>query len=54
VKFILAIAVYLILGLILGCGLLLAAKGHWRFLLAGVLAYTIAFGRIGCLPGKTH
>jgi hypothetical protein len=54
VKLILAVTVYLIVGLILGWGLLLAAKGDWWFLVAGVLAYMIAFGKIGCLPGKSH
>jgi hypothetical protein len=54
VKLIFAIAVYLIIGLVLGLGLLSAAKGHWGFLAAGVLAYLILFSKIGCLPGKSH
>jgi len=54
VKLIFAIAVYMIIGLVLGWGLLLAAKGHWGFLAAGALAYLIVFAKIGCFPGKTH
>ena len=53
-KLIFAIAVYLIIGLVLGWGLLMAARGNWWFLVAGALAYLIAFSRIGCLPGKSH
>jgi len=53
-KLLFAILVYLIIGLILGWGLLLAAKGNWWFLIVGGLAYAIAFGKIGCLPGKSH
>ena len=53
-KLILAIAVYLIIGLALGWGLLLAAKGNWWFLVAGALAYVIALAKFGCLPGKSH
>ena len=49
-----AILVYLIIGLILGWGMLLAVKGSWWFLVAGVLAYVIAFGKIGCLPKSHH
>jgi len=53
-KLLFVILVYLIIGLILGLGLLLAAKGHWGLLVAGTIAYLIAFVRIGCLPGKSH
>ena len=46
--------VYLIIGVILGWGILLAVKGNWWFLVAGVLAYLIAFSKIGCLPKSNH
>jgi hypothetical protein len=34
--------------------LLLAAKGNFWLLIVGTLAYIVAFGRIGCLPKKSH
>jgi len=46
--------VYLVMGLILGWGILLAVKGSWWFLIAGILAYIIAISRIGCQAGKSH
>ena len=49
-----AVVIYLIIGLILGWGMLLAAKGSWWFLIAGFVAYVIAFGKIGCLPKSHH
>jgi hypothetical protein len=53
-KLLFAILVYLVIGLALGWGLLLAVKGSWWFLVVGVLAYLIAFAKFGCLPGKSH
>jgi len=53
-KLCLAILAYVILGLILGWGMLLAAKGSWWFLIAGFLAYAVLFGKIGCLPKSHH
>ena len=52
-KFLAAIAVYLLIGLVLSWGILLAMKGSLWFLLAGLLVYGLAFARIGCLP-KSH
>ena len=53
-KFLLGILVYLIIGLVLGLGMMMAVKGNpWPFII-GFLAYAIAFGKIGCLPKKTH
>jgi hypothetical protein len=52
-KFLFAIAVYLLIGLALGWGILLALKGSLWFLAAGVAVYVIAFAKIGCLP-KPH
>ena len=49
-----AVLVYVIMGVILGWGILLAVKGNWLFLVAGVLAYLIAFSKIGCLPKSNH
>jgi len=52
-KFLASIAVYLVLGLVLGWGLLLAVKGSLWLLLAGLAVYVLAFSKIGCLP-KSH
>ncbi len=48
-KFVLVIAAYLMIGLILGWGILLTAKGNPWLLIAGFLAYSVAFARFGCL-----
>jgi hypothetical protein len=53
-KLVSAILVYVVIGVILGWGILLAVKGSWWFLIAGVLAYVIAFSKIGCLPKSNH
>jgi hypothetical protein len=53
-KFALAILAYLIIGLVLGWGILSAVKGNVWVLVIALLAYIIAFGRIGCLPKKSH
>ena len=53
-KFALAILAYLIMGVVLGWGILSAAKGNLWVLAITFLAYVIAFGRIGCLPKKSH
>jgi len=49
-----AVLVYLVIGLILGWGILLAVKGSLWLLIASLAVYVIAFGKIGCLPGKSH
>jgi hypothetical protein len=49
-----AILAYLVLGFILGWGILLAVKGSFWLLIAGFLAYVIAFAKIGCLPKPSH
>ncbi len=47
-KFILATAVYLLMGLVLAWGILLMMGGNpWLLIVAG-LAYLIAFSKIGC------
>jgi len=48
-KFALAILVYLSVGLVLGAGILLLLAGKPWLLLLAVLAYVVAFGRIGCM-----
>ena len=53
-KFALGIVAYLVIGLVLGLGILQAVKGHPILLIVGFLAYVVAFGKIGCLPKKSH
>lgn len=48
-KFGLAILVCLLMGLVLGVGILLLLAGKPWLLILGLLAYAVAFGRIGCL-----
>ena len=54
-KFFLAIVAYLGIGVVLCTGMYLGmAKGSWWFLAAGLIAYVVSFGKIGCLPKKSH
>ena len=53
-KFILAWLVTLGMAVVLGLGILLAVQGRWWLLSVGVLAYLIAFARIGCSQGASH
>ena len=53
-KFLLAILAYLFIGAVLGAGILMAMKGNLWLLIVGFLAYVVAFGKLGCLPGKSH
>ena len=53
-KFLMSIIAYLLISLVLGWGILLTCKGNPWLLIVGFLAYAIAFGKIGCLPGKSH
>ena len=53
-KFLFAIIAYLGIAFVLGWGILLAVKGSPWLLVVGFLAYVIAFGKLGCLPGKSH
>ena len=53
-KFLLAIIAYLIIALILGWGILLAVKGEPWLLIVGLLTYTVAFAKLGCLPKQSH
>ena len=53
-KFLLAIVAYLVIGLVLGWGILLAVKGEPWLLIVGCLAYAVAFAKLGCLPKQSH
>ena len=53
-KFLLAILAYVLIGVVLGLGIFEAAKGSPWLLIVGFLGYVIAFGKIGCLPKKSH
>ena len=53
-KFLAAIIAYLVIGLILGWGILLAVKGEPWLLVVGFLTYAVAFAKLGCLPKKSH
>ena len=48
-KLIYAFAVWLIMGALIGSGLLLAVNGTPWLLLASMLGFIIAVGRIGCM-----
>ncbi len=53
-KFLLAIAAYLLIGFVFCWGILLALKGSFWLVIAAFLAYVIAFARLGCLPKQSH
>jgi hypothetical protein len=54
-KFLGAILAYLAIAIVLGWGILLAARGSFWLLGIGAAAYVVAFTKIGCLPpGKSH
>ena len=53
-KFVLAILAYLVIGLVFGLGILLTLKGNPWLLIAGFLAYAVAFAKFGCLHGQSH
>jgi hypothetical protein len=53
-KLALAVLIYLIIASILGAGILLLVAGKPWFLAIGVVAFIVAFGRIGCMPKKPH
>ena len=50
-KLALAIAVYLMIALILGAGILLLLAGKPWLLIVGAVAFVVAVGKIGC---KSH
>ena len=50
-----SVMVYLFFAFLLGGGILLAVRGNFWLLGAGLLAYLVAVMKIGCLPsGKSH
>jgi hypothetical protein len=49
-KFLGAVAAYLIMAFMLGWGILLAVNGSFWLLAAGLVAYAVAFVKIGCWP----
>ncbi len=55
-KFLAAILAYIVMAAVLGWGILLAVRdGNFWVLAASVLAYVVAFARIGCMPsGESH
>jgi hypothetical protein len=53
-KFWMSVVVYLLIGALLGWGMLRMVHGHPGLLIAGLLVYIVAFGKLGCLPGKSH
>ena len=53
-KLISSVAVYLLIGAVLGYGMYLAALGSWWVLAVSVLAYVVWFGKVGCLPKSHH
>jgi len=53
-KLLWAIIAYLVIGIILGWGLILTMKGNPWLLVIGFIAYAVSFGKIGCLPKKSH
>ena len=48
-KLLCAIAVWIGMGVILGAGILAAVKGSPWLLIAGLIGFIIAVGRIGCM-----
>ena len=53
-KFLGAILAYVLIAIVLGLGILLAARGSFWLLAISFLAYLVAFAKIGCLPAKKH
>jgi hypothetical protein len=53
-NFLLAILAYVVIGLVLGWGIILAVKGSPWLLVAGFITYVVAFAKLGCLPKKSH
>ena len=53
-KLLWAVVAYLLIAFVLGWGILLSVKGNPWLLVIGFIAYVVAFGKIGCLPKKSH
>ena len=52
-NFFLATVAYLVIGAVLVWGLIAGMNGNWWVFIVALLAYIIAFGKIGCLPKKS-
>jgi hypothetical protein len=48
-KLALAVLTYLIMAVILGAGILLLVAGNPWLLIIAVVAFVVAFGRLGCM-----
>ena len=53
-KFLAAIVVTALMALTLAWGILQATHGSYWLLVFGVLGYLTLFGKLGCLPPKSH
>ena len=53
-KFLFAIVVYLLISFILCWGILSVMHGKPWLLIVSFIAYTVAFAKLGCLPGKSQ
>jgi F0F1-type ATP synthase assembly protein I len=53
-KLLMAMIAYVVVGLVLGWGMLLAVKGEPWLLVVGLLTYAAAFAKLGCLAKKSH
>jgi hypothetical protein len=53
-KFLGSIIVYLLFGISLGAGIVETMHGKFWLLAISVVAYLVAFSKIGCLPKKSH
>src|SRR5207302_9924785 len=49
-KLLYAFAAWIAMGTVLGAGILMAVKGSPWLLIAGLIGFVIAVGKIGCLP----
>ncbi len=47
--FALAILVYLLMAAVIGAGILLLVAGKPLFLIIALIAFVVAFGRLGCM-----
>ena len=47
-NFVLSIATYLVMGLILAAGILMAVKGSFWLLIAGFVTYLVLLAKFGC------
>jgi hypothetical protein len=53
-KFLMAVGIYLFMGVMLAWGILMATHGKPALLLAVIITYLAVLLGIGCLPKKSH